>query len=175
MRGVALLCFLVSLCAWADPETLTGRYRAMTLSQSERKELRAVGLERVTASSGECLEEGMALDSVETMFVQATCPGVRTSIAWLKGSVRIHILMCSEPEDMPPPLVKLRAKAQREVKPYRGVTACVRGPEVHLLGWAATPSERAKLAAVAKKLGLVDKVELLGELERQDDPTGENK
>ena len=65
-------------------------------------------------------------------------------------------------------MAKVRAKAQGETKPWKGVTACVRGGEVHLLGWAQSPTEREKIGHVAKKLGLVDKVELLGEEERDE-------
>lgn len=152
----------------AAPEELTGRYRAITLGPAERRELHAAGLERVTGSSGRCLEEGMAPDSVETMFVEAKCAGVRTSIAWLKGNKRIHVLVCAEDQARSKAAVKLRERAQRELKGQPSVTACVRGDEVHLLGWAATASEREKLGAAAKRLGLVDEVEVLGEAEPLD-------
>jgi hypothetical protein len=163
----ALLAALVFLGGANDgPEELTGRYRALTLGPGERKELHARGLERVTGNSGACIEEGLSPDSVETMFMQANCASVRTSIAWLEKSVRIHILVCGEAADVDKPLVKQREKAQKELKAFKGVTACIRGREVEMLGWATSPKEREKLAKVAKKLGLVDKVELLGEDER---------
>lgn len=166
MRASALAFALFACAAWADPEELTGRYRAITLNPDERRELHAKGLERVTGASGACIEEGLSADTTETLFVQGHCPGVRTSMAWLEHNVRVHILICVESEDREKGPLKLREKAQKEFKNWRGVTACVRGQEVHLLGWAATPAERAKLGAMAKKLGLVDKVELLGEEER---------
>jgi hypothetical protein len=164
IRAVVLL---VPSMAWADPEVLSGRYRALTLNPQEHRELRAPGLEKVTGSSGACLEEGLALDSVETVFIEASCAGVRTSIVWLKKNTRVHVLACAEDESRTPATVRLRQKAQAELKAYRAVTACVRGLEVQLLGWAQSPAERQKIAAVAKKLGVVDKVELLGEAERE--------
>lgn len=157
---------VVALLLAAEPETLSGRFRALTLNPNERRELKAAGLERVTASSGACLEEGMALDSVETMFVEASCAGVRTSIAWLSNGKRIHVLVCSEDETRTLASLKLRQKAQGEVKAWKSVTACVRAGEVHLLGWAQNPGEKEKLAAIAKRLKLVDKVEILGLEER---------
>lgn len=166
MRLAALTLVLCAAAVWADPENVVGRYRALTLNPSERRELRIAGLERVTGSSGACLEEGLALDSVETMFVEASCAGVRTSIAWLKGSVRVHVLVCAEDAERPAASVKLRQKAQGELKKWSSVTACVRGAEVHLLGWVQNPGEKVKIAAVAKKLALIDKVEVLGEQER---------
>jgi hypothetical protein len=165
--AVSALLAVALLTLGTEPENLTGRYRALTLNPGERRELHALGLERVTGASGACIEEGMSSDSVETMFVQANCSSVRTTIAWLQKSVRIHILICAEGEEREAALVKQREKAQREFKAWKGVTVCVRGPEVQLLGWAASPAERDKLAAKAKKLGLVDKVELLGEKERE--------
>jgi hypothetical protein len=151
----------------ADPETLTTRFRALTLNPGERRELRVPGLDRVTASSGNCLEEGVAPEAVETMFIATSCAGVRTSIVWLSNGKRVQVLFCAEDESRSAKAVKLRQKAQGQVKGSKSVTACVRGGEVHLLGWAQTPAEKQKLAAVAKKLGLVDKVELLGDEERE--------
>lgn len=167
MKRPLLLVLLPALVTAGEPELLTGRFRALTLNPNERRELKAVGLERVTASSGACLEEGMSLDSVHTMFVEASCAGVRTSIAWLENGKRIHVLVCAEDETRTAAAHKKRQKAQADLKQWKSVTACVRGGEVHLLGWAQTPAEREKIAAVAKKHGLVDKVEVLGESERE--------
>ena len=167
-RPLTLLLVLASFAVFAgEPEQLTGKYRALTLNPNERRELRAVGLERVTASSGACLEEGMALDSVETMFVEASCASVRTSIAWLSNGKRVHVLVCSEDETRSTASLKKRQAAQKDLKPWKAVTACVRAGEVHLLGWAQNNAEKEKLAALAKKHGLVDKVEVLGEAERE--------
>jgi hypothetical protein len=169
VRALALAVGLVATSALADDaEELTGRYRAVTLNPNERREMHAKGLDRVTAASGACIEEGLSADNPDTLFMQANCPGVRTSIAWLQHNVRVHILICVESEDREKAQVKLRQKAQKELKAWRGITPCVRGNEVHLLGWAATPAERTTLGAMAKKLGLVDKVELLGEEERHE-------
>jgi hypothetical protein len=168
-RAVAFAFFgalLASSAASADPENVNGRFRALTLSPKEHRELKLAGLERVTASSGACLEEGMATEMDQTMVIDVTCAGVRTSIAWLKGGVRVHVLICAEDEARPASAVKLRQKAQGDLKAWKSVTACVRGAEVHLLGWAQNPAEKEKLAGVAKRLGLVDKVEILGEEER---------
>jgi len=167
-RWSACLALLPCVALAGEPELLTGRYRALTLNPNETRELKAVGLERVTASSGACLEEGMALDSVHTMFIKASCASVRTSIAWLDNGKRIHVLACAEDETRKSATVKKRQKAQAELKAYKAVTACVQGDEIHLLGWAKSTAEREKLAAVAKKHGLVDKVEVLGEDERAD-------
>ncbi len=160
---------LLPLSALAgEPELLTGRFRALTLNPNETRELKAVGLERVTASSGACLEEGMALDSVHTMFVKATCASVRTSIAWLENGKRIHVLVCAEDEGRPAAAVKKRQKVQADLKKYKAVTACVQGSEVHLLGWAQSAAEKEKISAIARRHELVDKVEVLGEGERDE-------
>jgi hypothetical protein len=156
------------LLAGGDPEKVTGRYRALTLDPGERRELYVPGLDRVTASSGQCLEEGMVIETVGMMWIQASCAGVRTSLAWLKDGKRVHVMVCAEDETRTDAAVKLRKKAQGEVKAWKGITACIRGQEVHLLGWAQTPAEQQKVAAVAKRWGLIDKVELLGEEERED-------
>ncbi|MBL8949928.1 MAG: hypothetical protein JNK82_04065 [Myxococcaceae bacterium] len=168
VRSLSLSLVLSASAAWAaEPELLTGRYRALTLNPNERRELKAVGLERVTGSSGRCLEEGMALDSVHTMFVEAKCASVRTSMAWLDNGKRIHVLVCAEDESRPAATVKKRQKVQTELKAWKGVTACVQGNEIHLLGWVQNASEREKLAGIARKHDLVDKVEVLGEGERE--------
>ena len=165
--SLTLLALWPLLAFGGEPETLSGRYRALTLNPNERRELRAAGLERVTASSGACLEEGMALDSVETMFIEASCAGVRTSIAWLANGKRIHVLVCAEDETRSTASLKKRQAAQRDLKAWKAVTPCVRAGEVHLLGWANNAAEKEKLSALAKKHGLVDKVEVLGEGERE--------
>jgi osmotically-inducible protein OsmY len=104
---------------------------------------------------------------VETMFVEASCAGVRTSIAWLANGKRIHVLVCAEDETRSTASLKKRQAAQKDLKAWKAVTACVRAGEVHLLGWAQSAAEKEKLAAVAKRHGLVDKVEVLGEGERE--------
>ncbi len=157
---------LVGLLLAAEPQALTARFHALTLNPNERRELKAVGLERVTASSGACLEEGMALDTLETMYVEASCAGVRTSIAWLSNGKRIHVLVCAEDETRSTVALKKRQAVQKDLKSWKAVTACVRGQEVHLLGWAQNNAEKDKLAALAKKHGIIDKVEVLGEAER---------
>ncbi|MBK7857561.1 MAG: hypothetical protein IPJ65_02825 [Archangiaceae bacterium] len=164
MSGLGLVLLLA---AAPGSELITGRFRALTFEPGERRELRAAGLERVTGSSGDCLEEGMAPDAFETLYIEAKCGGVRTSIAWLANQKRIHVLVCAEEVGRSATAVTLRKKAQRLVKGWKSVTACVRGEEVQLLGWARDEAEKVKVAGVARKLGLVDKVEVLGSGERE--------
>jgi hypothetical protein len=147
-------------------EVLQGvRYRAVTLAPNERKRFRVPMLERVTASSGQCIEEGMDVEEPETFWLDGTCSGVRTAMVWLTDGSRVTVLACAEGAGAPAKLVKLRAKAQAEVKGWRSVTACVREGAVELWGWVETEAELKKVRALERKLGddVHSKVELIEE------------
>lgn len=164
MRSVRLLAAWGVLAATAavagEPpvETLQGvRYRAVTLDPGQRRVFKVPGLERLTASSGTCLEEELAEE--ETIAVDPKCAGVRTSLLWLQGGQRIHLMACAEDEGREPALVKARQKVQADLRAFKGATACIRYKRIELLGWVLTPEEKAKVAQVAKKHGADDKVE----------------
>ncbi len=159
---------IVTIVAWltlSAAESLGAlEYRAVTIEPSRRLTFRVSELERVTAASGRCVEEGMDLEEPETFWLEASCSGVRTTFAWKKGGTRVHVMACAEDSKRTPELVKLRQKVQADLKPYKAVTACVRGGQVQLWGWALSPAERDKLAAIAKKHGeaVANHVELIG-------------
>lgn len=161
------LVFAASLVMFGAAEPLgSTRYRAVTLDPGQRRMFRVAELEKVTASSGRCVEEGMDVDEPETFWLEASCSGVRTTFAWKKGGTRVHVLACAEDTRRTPALLKLRQKLQGELKAYKAMTACVRGGRVELWGWAATAQEREFASGLAKKHGLdqVDShVELLSE------------
>ena len=165
MKWLALIsALLLPQLALADGEVLAGTFRAVTLNPGERKLFSAKGLERVTGSSGRCVEEGMQSDTFDTLYLEATCDGVRILMAWVQGAERFHILACAESEERSKESVKLREKVQKELKAMKTVTACVRAKQVVLLGWAMSPDEKAKVVAVQKKFagdGVVDRVELV--------------
>lgn len=144
------------------------QYRAVTIEPAQRLTFRVHELERVTAASGRCVEEGMDLEEPETFWLQASCSGVRTSFAWKKDGTRVHVMACAEDGKRTPELVKLRQKVQADLKAYKAVTACVRSGQVQLWGWALSPAERDKVAAIAKKHGeaVENRVELIGEDEQ---------
>jgi hypothetical protein len=156
---VKSLLFAVALVMLGAAEPLgSTRYRAVTLDPGQRRMFRVSELEKVTAASGRCVEEGMDVDEPETFWLEGSCSGVRTTFAWKKGGTRVHVLACAEDEKRTPALVKLRQKVQGELKAYKAMTACVRNGRVELWGWASTPKEREFAAGLAKKHGL-DQVE----------------
>jgi hypothetical protein len=164
VRSLVLSSALVMLGA-AEPLGVA-RFRAVTLEPSERRLFRVNELERVTAASGRCVEEGMEVHELETFWLQATCSGVRTTFAWRRGGVRVHVLACAEDTARTPALVKLRQKLQDELKAYKAMTACVRAGRVELWGWAATAKEVAYASSLEKKYGsdaVENHVELLSE------------
>lgn len=146
----------------------TVRYRAVTIEPNKRLTFRVSELEKVTAASGRCVEEGMDLDEPETFWLEASCSGVRTTFAWKKDGTRVHVMACAEDAKRAPALVKLRQKVQGELKAFKSVTACVRGNRVEVWGWTTSVPERDKLAfLLGKYAGEVDDhVELLSEEER---------
>lgn len=161
----------VVLAGWVasagGPEVLKGvRYRAVTLAASERKLFKIPDVDRVTGSSGACLEETLDLEETETLAITATCESVRTSMVWLKDGTRIHMLACSEAATVSAPLKKLRAKLQGDLKKWKSTTACVRNGRVELWGWVEHPADRDKIAALVEKQDpaqVVNKVELIEE------------
>jgi len=146
---------LVSLLSLGAVEVLSGEYRAVTLEVGQRRQFRVPKLETVTGSSGRCVEEGMDSDEPESIWVEASCGGVRTSLVWKKDGSRVHVLACAEEvENRDPALLKLRQKVQGELKALKSVTACVRNGRVEVQGWYRTAAEGAQLTALEKKHGL---------------------
>lgn len=146
----ALLAVLLAVA-----EVLAGDYRAVTLEVGQRKQFRVPKLETLTGSSGRCLEEGMDTGEPETIWVEASCGGVRTSLVWRKDGTRAHMMVCAEEvEGRSAEALKLRQKVQGELKALKSVTACVRNGRVELWGWVQTDEELKRLAALEKKHGM---------------------
>ena len=161
----ALLLTLTATSAWAGPEVLKNlRYRAVTLAHAERKQFKIPDVERLTASSGLCLEETLDVEETQTLIISATCEGVRTSMVWLKDGTRIHMLACAEGNVLSPELLKLRKKLQVELKPWKSATACVRNGRVELWGWVENTEAQEKISKIARKYEyekVANKVELV--------------
>jgi hypothetical protein len=150
-------------------EKLAGlRYRAVTLEPGQKKSFLLPGVEKLTGNSGDCLEEGLEPDTVETLFIRAHCPGLRTSLAWKADGTRLHILACSEARERSAELLKLRKKVEAALKKEKAVTACVRAGHVELLGWAFSDAEVARFVALARAQG--ERVESHVELVEDDVP-----
>jgi hypothetical protein len=164
-RWAAATVLLSAAAAWAGPEVLKNiRYRAVTLAHEERKQFKIPDVERLTASSGMCLEETLDVEETQTLIIGATCEGVRTSMVWLKDGTRIHMLACAEGAMLNPDLKKLRMKLQSELKPWKSATACVRNGRVELWGWVEEKSDQEKIAKIANKHAyekVANKVELV--------------
>jgi hypothetical protein len=136
-------------------ELLSGDYRAVMLEVGQHRQFRVPKLETITGSSGRCLEEGMDSEEPESIWIEASCAGVRTSLVWKTDGTRVHVMACAEdPETRTPAQLKLRQKVQAELKGSKTVTACVRNGKVELWGWVRTDAEAAQLAALEKKHGL---------------------
>jgi hypothetical protein len=163
-RALALL-----LVVGAAEPLGSARFRAVTLEPGQRKHFRVERLEKVTAASGRCVEEGMDVDEPQTFWLEASCGGVRTTLAWRQDGSRVHVMACAEDDKRTPALVKRRQKVQSELKAFKAVTACVRNGTVELWGWALEPKEYEQLQALSRRLGddqVTNKVELLSEDER---------
>ena len=161
-----VLLVAMAMLSVGAAELLTVQYRAVTLDPGQRKLFRAPGVERVTASSGRCVEEGMDTTEPDTFWIEASCGGVRTSLVWLPDGTRFHVMACAEEEDRPQRLLKLRQKIQGDLKAWKSVTACVRNGKVELWGWVMTPADKKKVRDVEIKYGLddvKDRVELIEE------------
>ena len=164
-RWPAALWLLASTGAWGAPEVLKGiRFRAVTLAHLERKQFKIPEVERLTASSGLCLEESLDVEETQTLIIAASCEGVRTSMVWLKDGTRIHILACAEGAEPRPELKKAREKLQSELKGWKSATACVRDGHVELWGWVEAPADLERLVKIAAKYDfgkVLNKVELV--------------
>jgi len=136
-------------------EVLQGiEFRAVTLEPGQRRSFRVPTLERVTGTSGACIEEGVDTDADETFWLLATCGGVRTTLVWRADGKRIHVMACAEDEkNRPAAMVKLRQKVQLELKGSKQQTACVRNGRVELWGWASSAAEKAHLDALETRYG----------------------
>ena len=146
---------LVALLSLSAAELLSGDYRAVTLEVGNHRQYRVPGLETITGSSGRCLEEGMDSEEPDSIWIEASCAGVRTSMVWKKDGTRVHVMACAEdPQTRTPALLKLRQKVAAELKASKSVTACVRNGKVELWGWVKTEAEAAQIAALEKKHGL---------------------
>ena len=165
MKGLIALLLLAASPAAAGPEVLKGvRYRAVTLAHDERKQFKIPDVDRLTASTGLCLEESLDVEETGTLIITASCAGVRTSMVWLKDGTRIHMLACAEDPVLNPELKKLRLKLQGELKAWKSATACVRNGRVELWGWIEEPDDKDKIAKIASKYDVekvVNKVELV--------------
>ncbi len=145
---------VLGLLSLSAAEVLSGDYRAVTVEVGQRRQFRVPGLETITGSSGRCVEEGVDQEEPETLWIEGSCAGLRTMLAWRKGGARVHIMACAEdPEKRTPEQHKLRQKVQGELKALKSVTACVRNGRVELWGWAETDAQLAQLAALEKKHG----------------------
>ncbi len=157
------------LLAGASAENLgTAQFRAVTLTPGQVKAFVIPGLERVTGSSGACVEEATPSDAFETISVKATCGGLRTSFAWRKDGTRVHLLVCAEEDPRSKRLVALKGKVAAQLK-SKLLTACGRNGQVEVHGWARSAEEKERLEKLgAKEVGRVKSyVELLPEkLER---------
>jgi len=145
----------VSLLSLNAAELLSGDYRAITLEVGQHRQFRVPKLETVTGSSGRCVEEGVDSEEPESIWIEASCSGVRTSMVWKKDGSRVHVMACAEdPGTRTPAMLKLRQKVQNDVKSLKSVTACVRNGRVELWGWFKTAAEGAQVTALEKKYGL---------------------
>jgi hypothetical protein len=159
----ALAVLLASAAVWAAPELLKGvRYRAVTLAPEERKLFTIPEADRVTASSGACLEEALDVENTHTLIITASCEGLRTSMVWLKDGSRIAVLACAEASQTSPELKKLRLKVQGDLKGWKSATACVRNGVVQMWGWVESQEDKDRIARLVEKYGpekVADKVE----------------
>jgi hypothetical protein len=163
MSRLAAVVLWLSL---GNAEVLATPWRAVTLEAGQELRFRVQKLERVTGSSGKCIEEGRNGDEPEEFILSATCPGVRTTMVWKTDGSRLNVMACAEGDPPPPNLLKLRKQLQAEVRAWKSVTACVRNGHVELWGWVLKPAELEKLKALELKHGhdsVVNHVELVEE------------
>jgi len=152
MRHVLAVLASLSL---GSAELLSGDYRAITMEVGQHRQFRVPGLETITGSSGRCIEEGMDSEEPESIWIEASCAGVRTSMVWKKDGSRVHVMACAEdPQTRTPALLKLRKEVEARLKGSKTVAACVRNGKVELWGWIKTEAESALIASLEKKYSL---------------------
>lgn len=163
------LLSLVTVLSLGSAELLSGDYRAVTMEVGQHRQFRVPKLETITGSSGRCIEEGMDSEEPESIWIEASCGGVRTSMVWKKDGSRVHVMACAEdPQTRTPALLKLRQKVQGELKGSKTVAACVRNGKVELWGWVKSDAESAQLAALEKKYG-IDQLRSYAEMIKAED------
>jgi hypothetical protein len=145
---------LVPLLCFGAAEVLKEPYRAVTLEPGARARFRVPGLERITGSSGRCIEEGLDTEEPDTFFLEASCSAVRTSLAWRKDGSRVQVMACAESEERTDEQLKRRKAVQAQLKGLKAVTACVKNGRVELWGWVWTVAEQKRLAGLEAKYGL---------------------
>jgi hypothetical protein len=146
-----LLSLVLSGCG---PEVVTGTHRAITLEPGERRLFHVPDLGTVTGSTGRCVEETLDSSENDTLALEASCAGVRTTLVWTKSGKRLHIMACAEADDRTSALVTFRKSIQAQLKSLKSVTACVRNGRVELWGWVNDANELKRLGALEKKHGL---------------------
>jgi hypothetical protein len=144
--------FLVLMGADSIPPG--NQYRAVTLDPQERRVFKVENIERVTGSSGRCIEEGLDSDTVDVLFLQAQCEGLRTAMVTRKDGSRIHLMACAEDEKRSTSLLKKRLEIQKMFKKMNAVTPCIRNGKIELWGWVRDAKELAAVAALETKYGL---------------------
>jgi hypothetical protein len=155
-RGLrlAMMVTVLTFSLLAATEVLTSGHRAVTLEVGQRRSFRVTKLEKVTGSSGRCVEEGVDGSELDTVWLEASCAGVRTAVVWRQDGSRVQVMACAEEvEARPQSLLALRKKIQGELTTMKTVTACVRNGRVELWGWLRTAKESEHLVALSKKFG----------------------
>jgi hypothetical protein len=151
-----MLAAALALLLLADPEVLKGgAYRAVTIKAGDRKLFKIPDLEKLTGSSGKCIEEGMADTDEGIIAVSAECAGVRTTMAWLNDKRRVTLLVCAEKETTPA-LEKQRSAIAKELRDIGSVTVCIREKTLWLHGWVFTDAQQARVRAIAGKNELIE-------------------
>lgn len=142
----------VALLSLNAVEVLSGEYRAVTIETGQRRIFRVPNLETITGSSGRCVEEGLDGETMEAIWIEASCEGVRTSMVWKKDGTRMHVMACAEDvETRTSAQLKLRQQVQKEVKAHKSVTACVRNGRVEVWGWVMSEDDLATFTTLEKK------------------------
>jgi hypothetical protein len=151
-----MLAAALSLVLLADPEVLKGgTYRAITIKAGERKLFKIPDLDRLTGSSGKCIEEGMADTDEHIIAISADCAGVRTTMAWLNDKRRVTLLVCAEKETTPA-LEKQRSAIAKELRDISSVAVCIREKALWLHGWVFTDAQQARVRSISDKNPLIE-------------------
>lgn len=141
---------MVLLVVTGGAEVLdAGGLRAITLTKGERRTFRVPDLDKVTGNTGRCIEEGLDTEEAGSLYVEALCGGVRTTVAWKKDGARVQLLVCAE--EAAGELLPLRKALQGELRAHRGVTACVRNGRVELWGWVRKEADLQRMLGLERK------------------------